>query len=244
MKKSTLILVILLKICVANICNAQTIFAGWGPIHAHTRQTEKLVNSRDAFFYDYTQQPIGFEYRYKAFSGMFSISKFSVSTLMRIRSTHYDGYAGSKITRYDLALSYNLLYKSKRFFIKPMIGAGLQVARHYYDIWGELVNIHGPDYFQTQYPTSEGWDNTQIVPLIGARLGVKFLRRMEFGLNMQGVFGFKSFEKLTLVYTYRNDPTIRTAKFESNGTGLYSCLFLGVNLKKFNDSQPDKKIMY
>lgn len=112
------------------------------------------------------------------------------------------------------------------------MAAGLQFAKYEADIWGEQVHIYGPDYYQTAYPTSQGRSNFQVVPGLGLRMGIKFLRRMEFGVCIQGVYGYKKFQELTFKYTYRDELNERTAIFESNGTGLYSSLFLGVNLKK------------
>lgn len=211
---------------------AQSVFIGWGPVHSHTKQAERLVNGKDAFFYGYTQKLVGFEYPYKNFSGLFSISNYPVSTLIRVKADEYSGYVGTRITRLDLGVSYNVIKPNKLLFIKPFVAAGLQFAKYEADIWGEQVHIYGPDYFQTEYPTSQGRSNFQVVPGLGVRMGIKFLKRMEFGVCIQGVYGYKRFQELTFKYNYRDELTERTAKFESNGTGLYSCFFLGVNLKK------------
>lgn len=211
---------------------AQSVFIGWGPVHSHTKQTQRLVNSKDAWSYVYTQIPIGVEVPLKRFSGLLSLTSFNVLTDMRVGYRYYSGYAGTRITRVDLGVSYNLIKPNKLLFIKPFFAAGLQFAKYEADIWGEQVHIYGPDYFQTEYPTSQGRSNFQVVPGLGVRMGIKFLKRMEFGVCIQGVYGYKRFQELTFKYNYRDELTERTAKFESNGTGLYSNFFLGINLKK------------
>lgn len=60
------------------------------------------MNSKDAFFYGYTQKVIGFEYPYKNFSGLFSISNYPASTLIRVNADYLVGFTGAKITRVDL----------------------------------------------------------------------------------------------------------------------------------------------
>lgn len=226
---------IVIIISITTTCSvSQTIFVGWGPVHSHTKQTEKLVNGKDAFFYSYNQKILGFEYLCKNFSSIVSFSKYKVVTDMRVADRYYVGYYGTDVTRLDIGLSYNLIKPHKFFFVKPFFAAGLQFARHRADIWGEQIHIYGPNYFQTEYPTSRGRNNFQIVPGLGVKAGVKFLKRMEFGVCIQGVYGYKQFQELSFKYTYKNELTERTAKFQSNGTGLYSSFFLGVSLKKYN----------
>ena len=213
---------------------SQTLFLGWGPVHSHTKQTQRLVNGKDAWSYGYTQIPIGVEYPLNRFSALLSLSTFNVLTDMRVGYRYYAGYAGTKITRVDLGVTYNIFKPNKLLFIKPFMAIGLQFAKYQADIWGEQVRVYGPDYFQTDYPTSHGHSNFQVVPSLGIKMGIKFLKRMEFGVCIQGVYGYKQFQELTFKYTYKDDPlTERVAKFVSNGTGLYSSFFLGVNFKKY-----------
>ncbi len=213
--------------------HAQTLFVGYGTATLLTNQSERLVNSKDNFSLSSMQYIIGFEYKHKRLSFLGSLSAFDASTLMRINKYHREGFAGIHVRRTDIGVGYRLLKPTKKLFLKPFVMIGIQETRYFGDLWGEQVRINGPDYFINKIPTSEGYNISQVVPSAGVRFGVKIKKRVQVGLCFQGVYGFRTFQRINFYYTYKGDPnTPRRAVFESRGTGLFSSLFLGVDLWK------------
>ncbi len=211
---------------------SQTIYVGYGTATLLTNQSVRLLNAKNDFSLSDMQRVIGFEYRHKQMCYLFSLSAFNAGTTMRLSSIHKNGFAGSHVRRVDIGVGYNLFKPHKKLFIKPFVMLGLQTSRRFGDIASGYLKVMGPDYFEIN-ATSEGIDMKQLVPSLGVRMGVKIKKQIQVGLCFQGVYGFKTFQRIFFDYTYKDDPfTERRAVFDTRGTGLYSSLFIGIDLWK------------
>lgn len=211
------------------------LYGAWGTATTLSQQSQKMIYSKNDLSLAGMQSTIGLEYQKKRISFITSLSFFPGATAMRLSDTHMIGYIGADITRFDLGCSYNILKSHKKIFLKPFAMIGIQHAKKTADLWREQVRIYGPDYYQTSLPDSEGYDTTQIVPSLGIRTGVKLTKMIDIGLNIQGVYASKTYQKIIFYYTYRNDPTERTAVFDSKGTGIFSSIFLSIDLSKIEN---------
>lgn len=232
---SVTILIITLKVS----CIAQTFSFGLGPVHTYTNQTKPLVNGVNRLHYAYIQKRFGCSsILFKSLDFNIAISNYDILTLMPLSSYGGQGFTGARITRFDVGLSYNLLKSSNHVYVKPSFSVGHQYARKLGDLWAEQFRVYGPDYYQTKLPISEGKSNFQLVPVIGINIGIKFLKRIEAGILIQGIYGYRTFQSFEFYYYYKDSPAIeRTARFESRGTGINSALYLGVNIANKNKLQ-------
>jgi len=219
------------------------VFGGWGTATGYTQQSQKMIYSKNDLSLSSMQNYFGLEYQKKRMSFIGAFSFFKGTTMMRISRDHRDGYNGADVTRFDLGCTYNILKMHKKIFIKPFVMLGVQYSKETAVLWGEAVRIFGPDYYQAEIPYSEGYDTTQIVPSLGVRTGVKLYKRLSIGLNIQGVYAFKTYQKIFFNYTYKNDPTVRTAVFDSRGTGLFSTLFLSFDVSNLGKKPLKKPIL-
>jgi len=241
MKKKINLSLIFCYLLIGKISFSQTLFIGWGPVREYTSQQNRMINSKDYFFSSHTQKLLGFEYPKEKWSLLLSIATYDFSTMMRLSDSWFQGF-DAKITRGDIGLTYNLLKTKNRLFIKPFVVLGLQYTKKQGGYWGEPSPVMGPDYFETEAPISVGRNNFQLVPSLGLRVGVKFLKRLEFGASVQGVYGTKAFNRLYFRYYYKDDPgTNRIAIFEGKGTGIVTGLFLGVNRHTARNSDCEQK---
>jgi hypothetical protein len=83
-----------------------------------------------------------------------------------------------------------------------------------------------PDYFQLAPIVAEAYNTAQVVPIVGFKTGVVIRRRIEVGLNVQGVYGFKSCQDMLFDYSYKVKAQ-ETAVFESKGTGVFAAFSIG-----------------
>jgi len=216
------------------------IYGGWGTATGYTQQSRKMIYSKNDLSLSGMQSHFGLEYQKNRLSYLGSISFYPGTTTMRLSNIYGSGYTGADITRFDLGCAYNVLKKHKKIYIKPFVMIGIQHSKKTFDLWREQVRIYGPDYYQTSLPDSEGYDITQIVPSLGVRAGIKISKRLDVGLNIQGVYAFKTYQKIIFYYTYKDDPTERTAVFDSRGTGIFSSVFLSFDISHLG-SKPLKK---
>ncbi len=231
------IYVTLFLITIKTNCISQVKFnIGWGSVTAYTQQSVKLINGKNDLSFSGPQWVFGIEYQRKRISFFGSYSQYDGATTMRISRISKIGFMGSALRRYDIGINYNLLKPHKRFFVKPILAIGLQKSQYRSDLWGEQLNINGPEYYQNKPATSEHSEFTQLVPSLGIQGGIKIAKRIEVGLRMQAVYGFRTYQKITLHYTYKDDPlTDRVAIFDSRGTGIFSSLYLAINLSKLGE---------
>ncbi|HMT53923.1 MAG TPA: hypothetical protein PKD16_14125 [Saprospiraceae bacterium] len=227
-----------------NIVNAQSISIGFGPVFTHTNQKVKLVNSQEDFQNTDYQFVINYEHFLKntrySFFGTFS--KFDGYTWIKFREgsviapdgfpTLGVGFSGVNITKFELGGVYNCFDLKKWYFFKPFISLGLQFSNiNEWEFWADLEPIDGPEYVELEPVLIESNKTTQIVPSIGLKTGVVLWNRIELGLTVQGVLGFKSYQNMYFKYSYKGVPQ-ETAVFEANGTGIYTALSIGYRFAK------------
>jgi hypothetical protein len=141
------------------------------------------------------------------------------------------GYSGVIINRFDLGLSYNLLHNHSIIYFKPLLNIGIQISKSDGSEYGAFERQNGPEYIELEPISAQTFNNSQIVPSIGFKTGIVLWKRIELGLTVQGVLGFKSYQNMYFKYSYKGVPQ-ETAVFEANGTGIYTTLSIGYRFVK------------
>ena len=223
---------------------SQTLSVGFGPVFTHTNQRVRMVNSKEDFMNTSAQWMLAYEHQLKRpenLSVSIMASKYEGATWMRFSEGSYigsdgfptlgRGFSGVAITRIDFVFYHNLIAKNRIVFFKPNIGLGVQFSKDLGYEFGNFEWINGPDYFQLAPIVAEAYNTVQVVPILGFKTGVVIWRRIEVGLNVQGVYGFKSYQDMFFDYSYKGDIQ-ETAIFESKGTGVFAALSIGYRFKK------------
>lgn len=228
-------------------CNcvcAQSISIGYGPIFTHTNQKVKMVNSEEDF--QNTDYQLVFSYEHLLKNSKCSIfgtfSKFNGYTWIKFREgsliapdgfpTLGVGFSGINITKFEFGSFYNCFRLNKWSFFKPFVSLGIQRSnKNEWEFWADLEPITGPEYVELEPILVESNNTTQIVPSLGFKTGFVLWKRIELGLTVQGVLGFKSYQNLYFKYSYKGVPQ-ETAVFEANGTGIYTALSIGYRFVK------------
>jgi len=218
---------------------AQTkVYGGLGTATVYTQQSQKMIASKNDLSLAGMQWHIGIEHQKKRSSFMGSFSFYSGLTMIRVSDTYREGFYGSTITRFDLGYTYNILKINRKIFIKPFVMLGIQQSKKTNDFLGYRTEIlRGSNYFQIATPSLEVFKTTQIIPSLGVRAGIKISKKVAIGLNIQGVYAFKTYQKIIFEYTYKDDPTPRKAVFDSKGTGLFSSIFVSFDIPKKNQKK-------
>jgi hypothetical protein len=146
-------------------------------------------------------------------------------------SVDASGFSGITVQRFDFGINYNLINMNRKYYLKPLLGVGLQFSRIKDNEIGNQLPINGPNYFQIEPLSASPLNTTQLVPSIGIKTGFVFWKRLVIDLGFQGVLGFKAYQKLTLKYNYKGIIQ-KTGEFESNGTGLFVTLGIGYRFDK------------
>jgi hypothetical protein len=226
-----------------NVVSSQSISIGYGPIFTHTNQKVKMVNSEEDFQNTDYQFSINYEHFIKnsKFSVVGSYSSFAGHTWIKFREgsviapdgfpTLGVGYSGVIIHRFDLGLSYNLLHNHSTIYFKPFLNIGIQISKSDGSEYGAFERQNGPEYIELEPISAQTFNNSQIVPSLGLKTGVILWKRIELGLTVQGVLGFKSYQNMYFKYSYKGVPQ-ETAVFEANGTGIYTTLSIGYRFVK------------
>lgn len=230
--------------CSFSVMKGQTITASYLQIYSKTTAVVPVINggtgdqgTDNSFSLSYEQF-----IKNKKISISATYSKFNGCTLIHFEPGGWiagggDGLAkgfchGVKIHRFDLGLSYLLTQKTKKFYLRPFVGAGLQLSRKTgVDFWRDGLPINGPSYFELEPMWAEWKNNTQIVPSLGFRTGFVFWKRLDIGLGFQGVYAFKPYQKLYLRYQYKGVEQ-PLAEYETTGTGLFVTLGVGYRFAK------------
>lgn len=223
---------------------SQALSLGFGPVFTHTNQRVKMVNSKEDFMNTSAQWMISYEHTLRKQQGLsvsVTASAYEGATWMRFSEGSYigsdgfptlgRGFSGVSITRIDFVFHYNILVKSRIVYLKPNIGLGIQFSKDLGYEFGNFEQINGPDYFQLAPIVAEAYNTVQVVPILGFKTGVVIRRRIEVGLNVQGVYGFKSYQDMFFDYSYKGEAQ-ETAIFESKGTGVFAALSIGYRFKK------------
>lgn len=223
--------------------SSQSLSIGFGPVFTHTNQRVKMVDSREDFMNTSAQWVLSYEHFMKGSSVSFlvEVSKYEGATWMRFNEGSYigqdglptlgRGFSGVIVSRLDFMVSYNLLPSFRKYYIKPFAGFGLQRSRDLNYEFGNFEWISGPDYFQLTPIVAKAYNTLQIVPALGFKTGVAIRHRIDVGLTVRGVYGFKSYQDLFFEYSYKGIPQ-EMAVFESKGTGVFVALSLGYRFKK------------
>lgn len=150
------------------------------------------------------------------------------------------GFCGVNLRRIDIDFAYLLTRPNKKFYLKSFAGAGLQWSRRIEaDYWGEGLPVNGPSYFELEPMWVDRWDFAQIVPSAGFRTGFVFWKRLEIELGFQGVYAFRTYQKMYLKYQYKGEIQ-PTAEYASTGTGLFVTLGIGYRFAKLIDRKKNK----
>ncbi len=136
------------------------------------------------------------------------------------------GFSGVDIKRFDVQFVYKSIRLSRSFYFNTNLGLGMQISKVNGYEFGNLEPPNGPDYFQLADITAQAYNTVQVVPVAGFKTGFLIWRRVDLGINVQGVLGFKSYQDLYFPYAYRGVEQ-ETAVFEAKGTGIFSSLNLG-----------------
>jgi len=242
MLKCIIFNIVLLVLSCGNI-SAQTISIGGTAIYTLTRQKVKMINSKNDF--QNTDDAISISYEHylnsKQFSFFASYIKFKGYTFIKFRegsvidisgvSVVGIGYSGVDVSRYDLGMNYNLISNKRKFYLKPFIALGLQVAKMNDTQFWDIDRPNGPEYFQIEDMEVDKLNTTQIVPSLGLKTGFIFWKRLDLGLSIHGIYGFKSYQNMYFHYSYKGNPQ-KTAVFEATGTGLFCSLNIGFRFVK------------
>ena len=241
MKKITLLLYLLL---ISSAVNGQSISVSYVQIYAKIKPVIPVVNGWNGP--DATPPTVSFSYehfiKHKKYSFVVAYMKFNGCTLIYFEPGGWVAGGGNalakgfchgvKLHRFDLAYSYLVTKKSKKFYFKPFVGAGLQLSRKTgWEFGLPGLPIDGPHYFELEPMSAEPMNTTQIVPSLGFRTGFVFWKRLDIGLGVQGVYAFKPYQKMYLKYQYKGEVQ-PMAEYESTGTGLFVTLGVGYRFAK------------
>ncbi len=226
---------------VALVC--QTLNIGFGPIYTLTNQSARMINSKEDFQNTDYHFVCSYEQylKSKKLSIIAQFSKYEGHTWIKFSKgsviapdgfpTLGVGYSGVNNSRIDLLFSYNLINYHKYFFLKPTLGIGLQISKENGSEYGAFERQNGPDYVELEPISATTNKVTQIVPLLGFKTGFALFQKLEISLSINGLYGFKSFQKMYFKYAYKGiiQPT---AIFEASGTGLYTSFIVGYRFFK------------
>jgi hypothetical protein len=191
----------------------------------------KLSRVNDDYFHQFCYS----HYLTEDFIISASYSKYPVSTFFKFMIGDDGGgygWRGSNITRYDIGLGLNPLGKSK-FILHPNLSIGLQKSEIIYDdIIGTIPDDLIPIGFeQLASVEAEGFANTQIVPVLGLKLGYAFLDRLELFLDIWQVWDYKTVQELKVQYAYNGIRQPEAINY-SDGTRRFWDLGFGYRIVK------------
>lgn len=219
-----------------------------GIAYTHTSQSVRMVNSEDDFSNTTSMPVIKYEQRFgkSRIEALVSYNRFQGFTNIKFPSggvkdvynmeTNLVGFTGVNVNRFDIGIAYNLFARHKFFYLTPYAAIGLQFSNPTgAEIYSETFRINGPDYQELEYITADSRKTFQAVPSFGFKIGACLGRKIEIGLNFQGVYGFKSYQDMYFKYAYKGVPQ-EVAVFQSKGTGLFVAFTVGY---RFGKAIPD-----
>jgi hypothetical protein len=241
MKKTIVFLTLVL---VVSSVKAQSITASLVQVYTHTNAVVPVVNGSDDFENTSRTFSISYEHflRHKRYSLFSTYSNYDGCTFVFFEPGGWIAGGGEalavgfcqgvKLHRFDLGFSYLLTKEDKKFYLKPFLGAGLQLSRKTgVDFWRDGLPINGPNYFELEPMSAEPMNTSQIVPFLGFRTGFLFWKRLDISLGIQGIYAFNPYQKMYLNYQYKGTPQPK-AEYESTGTGLFVSLGVGYHFAK------------
>lgn len=223
--------------------NGQIVTIGYGPnyvldkerVSIHPDAKGKGLGGNDFWFYQIKYHHF-LRNNWIAFGGY---SKYPIATLFHFYKENEGGskgWSGTNVTRIDLGFKYNIFSKSK-FIIQPSFSLGIQKSIPNGDgcICNDISGGIKPDNFELLKDIeADAFSNTQIVPVLGIKLGYAFWSRLELFIDVQQVFGFKTIQELRMSYIYKGVEQPQAISY-SDGTGRFWALGIGyrfVKLKK------------
>ena len=238
-KLFSLIIFIVLRI----ICplKGQMISIGYGVTYMDDKERVKLhpdvrgkgIRVSDDYFHQFSYS----HYIKNNFIISASFSNYPVSTVFKFKIDNIEGYAygwpgGANITRYDLGIGWNP-FKKVKFILFPSLNLGLQKSKIIYDdIIGTIPLDLLPAGFEQLEPVeAEAFGNTQIVPILGLKLGYAFWNRLELFLDIRQVWGYKTVQEIKLEYAFNGIKQPQAINY-SDGTGRFWALGLGYRIVK------------
>jgi len=223
---------------------SQTISFGFGPNYTLTNQKKPMVGGVN--YFDNTDYSFKISIEHALSSPKWSLfgdfTQYDGYTFITFEEGSVlapdgfpvigDGFNGVNVYRFDLGCSYNLIDQNRKFYLKPFLSLGIQISkRNGWEFYSELFQINGPDYFELEPIWIDSYNTTQLVPSMGFRMGIVFLKRMELTLMVKGVYGFQSFQDMYFKYSYKGVQQ-EIAVFEATGTGIFTSLSIGYRFKK------------
>ena len=228
--------------------NAQKLHTAYGPNYTLSKMKVPLVNGKD--WLDNTDFSFKFSLelplkitKIKTTSIAFNYTQYDGATNIPFeRGSVLDpagfpiigvGFVGINAHNFTTSLKWDVFQPSSKYFISPYAGFGIQISKwNGWEYW-DTNNIIGPDYVQTSPIQVESLNTIQPIPTIGLKSGIVFWKRLELGLDVQGVYAFKSYQNMYLDYEYLGEPQ-PTAVYETTGTGVFTAIFLGYRIKKLS----------
>ena len=230
------LIILAIYCCNFQITYCQTLSFGFGPIFAQSVQKVKIVNGENDFDH------VGFSYtiqyshdlkmkRCELFASYYSFAGKTNMVIIPSKAQYEygNGFKGLNVRRINLGISYALL-NLNHFFLKTGLGLGLQIAkRNGYDPFDSIYEIYGPDYTMNE-PFYYNYNFFQIVPLLSVKAGLVIWNRLDLHIDIQGVYGFKSYQTMYLNYSYKGIKQ-STAIVEARGTGFFPSIGIGYKFK-------------
>ena len=225
-------------LCLISIkLNSQSVGCSYGPIFIQSFQKVKIINGVNDF------QNSGFIYKIEYLHKL-KLKKAGIKTTLNYFTggttiavdrkfgvfDYATGFDGLKVTRIDIGMYYDLI-KSRSFFLKLALGIGSQFSRRNgKDPFDSIFEIFGPDYEMTE-PIKYSYNYFQLLPLVSAKFGFVAFKRIELFFDIQGTYGFKSYQTMELNYKFKGIQQ-KAAIVEARGTGLFPSIGIGYRFMK------------
>lgn len=220
--------------------NCQTLSLRYGPVFLKSKAISPIAEAKEDFSNNDFDFAISYEHclKQKRYSIIGAYTTFRGFNYINFKEGGYKdnnggvisalGWNGTTIHRVDVLYAYKISL-FRRFNLKPFAGIGLQFSLK--NGSGLLdVPINGPDYVETEAMIAEAFNTFQPIPTAGFTTGFSFTK-WEFGLGVQGFYGYIPIQKSTLKYKYKG--IVQTdAIYGTDGTGYYTYLSIGYKLGK------------
>jgi hypothetical protein len=240
----TLIIFFLHALVLKTELKGQSISIGAGPIFTHTNAITPVVNGKEDFQNTAFATQFGYKHYMKRHSIHLIYSKYVGCSTIRFEDGGWIGTDGApvlgygfcggvELRRFDIGTSYNLINLNRQFYMNPSFSLGIQRSRLTgVTFWEDGEPVNGPYYFELEPMQAIPMKTIQVAPIIGLNLGFVFWKRLDIGLNVQGVYAFKPYQKMYLKYQYKG-VVQPEAEYESTGTGVFVTIGIGYRFAKF-----------
>ncbi|MBK9632322.1 MAG: hypothetical protein IPO62_14890 [Saprospiraceae bacterium] len=218
------------------LCFAQSLSIGAGPIFTLTKQEVKLVKGKSNFENTGFSKNLSYEHllNLKNSYALFTAAFFKGESWIKFKEgsvSSFDGlgFRGTDIQRFSIGFGFAPFGIEKSYYLKSFLTIGCQFSKTLgHEFFGSQGQIQGPDYFEIEPVTAEAYNTFQLFPSLGIKTGLLIYKIIDIGITIQGVYGFKPYQKIYFKYNYKGIPQ-ETAIFASDGTGLFIDLGIGIN---------------